>query len=77
MLHELGHTLGLYHEQNRPDRDQFVEILYNNIKYFSLRKNFDKLPESEVNSLNITYDYQSIMHYSKTVSTFSILRIFL
>lgn len=31
LLHELGHTIGLYHEHMRPDRDEYVEIFTANI----------------------------------------------
>ena len=31
IVHEFGHALGLLHEQNRLDRDEFVKVNYNNI----------------------------------------------
>jgi len=60
ILHELGHTIGLHHEQCRPDRDSFVKIVYDNVP--SVRKfNFDKVKGTE--NYGIPYDYCSIMHY--------------
>lgn len=31
MMHELGHVIGFYHEHQRADRNEFVEILWDNV----------------------------------------------
>ncbi|CAG5169352.1 uncharacterized protein ALTATR162_LOCUS7031 [Alternaria atra] len=53
--HELGHTLGLYHEHTRPDRDDYVIINCNNVMESSDGTEAD---------WSGPYDSLSIMHYS-------------
>jgi len=62
MVHEILHGLGFWHEQSRPDRDEYVSILTENIQPFAVN-NFVKQDHTKVNSLGSQYDYNSIMHY--------------
>jgi hypothetical protein len=60
LLHEFGHVIGLWHEQSRSDRDQYVTYNYQNVIKGSAI-NFNQLLD---NDQNLTlYDYGSIMHY--------------
>ncbi len=60
MMHEIGHLLGLEHEHTRPDRDQHIQIHWNNISA-DKQHNFDVAPAGT--RLLGDYDYASIMHY--------------
>lgn len=64
--HELGHAIGLQHEQTRPDRDEWVTIHEDNI-WDGTEHNFQKYSDDEVQDHDIFYDYRSIMHYSQMV----------
>ena len=62
-IHEIGHALGLWHEQSRADRDRHIEIIFENISP-QHRHNFDQhiLDGDDLGP----YDYGSIMHYPAT-----------
>ncbi|XP_073249503.1 meprin A subunit beta-like isoform X3 [Porites lutea] len=68
IMHELMHAVGFWHEQSRPDRDQYVEILWENIEK-GMEGQFNKYKHSKVDSIGFDYDYSSLMHYGKV--TFS------
>lgn len=65
-IHEIGHTVGLWHEQSRTDRDQFITIKFNEILQ-NARHNFDKHVEDGIDLG--AYDYGSIMHYPRDAFT--------
>lgn len=62
ILHELGHCLGLIHEHQRPDRDLYVEIIWDNI-WPEYEFNFDMRNNPLIKEEEFPYDYSSIMHY--------------
>ena len=64
VVHEIGHTVGFFHEQSRPDRDNYVRINFNNVQN-GASSEFMKLTEY-INSRGSEYDYGSIMHYPAT-----------
>ncbi|XP_071635967.1 zinc metalloproteinase nas-4-like [Temnothorax longispinosus] len=64
-IHETLHTLGVYHEHMRPDRDKYITIIWENIKKEDVF-NFRMLNNNTVTDYGLPYDYDSIMHYSMT-----------
>jgi hypothetical protein len=59
-IHEIGHTIGLWHEQSREDRDAFVTIAWANIDP-AMQHNFSQ-HISDGDDVG-AYDFGSIMHY--------------
>jgi len=59
-IHEIGHAVGLWHEQSREDRDQYVHIAWQNI-IADMQHNFDQhiTDGDDIGA----YDFDSIMHY--------------
>ena len=64
VLHEVMHALGRVHEQSRPDRDNFVIILRDNVREDRVN-NFVIFSEELVTTQDIPYDYWSVMHYGQ------------
>jgi hypothetical protein len=60
-VHEMLHCIGIYHEQQRSDRNDFIDIRWQNIDPAAIG-NFQTVPGS-VDYYG--YDYGSIMHYPR------------
>ncbi len=60
-VHEILHASGIYHEQAREDRDNYVNIHYPNIRP-GYEHNFNIAPTATASDYG-AYDYGSIMHY--------------
>ena len=62
-LHLVGHAIGLWHEHTRPDRDSYIEVVYENINETEW-DNFEKISQEQFNLVpDVGYDIESIMHY--------------
>ena len=59
-MHEFVHALGVFHMHSRPDRDQYVEIKWNNIQA-GLKRQFWKCKYCL--TYDTEYDAKSFMHY--------------
>merc|ERR1712002_97614 len=61
-MHEIGHSIGFWHEQMRPDRDRYVRIIWSNIQR-GMNSQFAKCDARIIDSLGTPYDFSSMMHY--------------
>jgi hypothetical protein len=60
ILHEMGHVIGLWHEQSRPDRDSYITVNYDNVIKGSW-SNFEIISDDQ--QILSSYDYASVMQY--------------
>ena len=63
ILHEFIHAWGFTHEQNRHDRNDYVQVLKGNINSTNWH-NF--IMKADYKTFDLPYDYGSIMHYSSS-----------
>lgn len=55
VAHEVGHALGIFHEQARPDQKRHIAIHYQNIPV-SRWNNFHPIGESQAATYDLPYD---------------------
>jgi Astacin (Peptidase family M12A)/Divergent InlB B-repeat domain len=60
ILHEMGHTIGLWHEQSRADRNTYISVNYGNLIKGSI-SNFNQIFDNA--QTPTLFDYASIMEY--------------
>ena len=59
----IAHAFGFFHEQSRPDRDQYVQIIWENILE---DKASNYLIKPGTHTYGVMYDGKSVMHYLTT-----------
>ncbi len=62
IIHEIGHAVGMFHEHQRNDRDDYVTVYPKNVIPQYYEDNFPIEPDQDDDS---RYDYGSIMHYGE------------
>lgn len=65
IIHELMHSIGFIHQHNAPEVDEYIKTNYNAISPGG-ENQFGPDKSTKVTDLGEEYDYESIMHYSRT-----------
>ena len=69
VVHELMHAIGQMHEQQRSDRNNYIDVIYSNIQS-NQQHNFDNNSPTHDRT---PYDVESLMQYPLTVYTWPLL----
>jgi len=64
ITHEIAHSLGLFHYQSRPDRDDYIDVILSNVPA-GWESNLD--PHTLSSSYGLPYEYGSSMHYAEKI----------
>ena len=64
---QIFHCLGFFHEHQRPDRDQYIQIDMDKIHPYN-RPQFEIMDKKFLNLTLSEYDTRSITHYDSTVN---------
>ncbi len=63
VLHEILHALVFYHTHKRHDRDQYINVHWENV-YPGNENEFEKCSGCCCDTWDVPYDCDSIMHYA-------------
>lgn len=70
IMHEFIHALGFFHMHSAYERDEYVQIMWENI-YPGLEEVFEKVNPDTTSQFDVPYDYGSIMHYHGNAFSFN------
>uniref|UniRef100_A0A0N4ZL43 Metalloendopeptidase n=1 Tax=Parastrongyloides trichosuri TaxID=131310 RepID=A0A0N4ZL43_PARTI len=66
--HEVSHALKVIHQHNRFDRDHYINIHLNNFSDKNYKKRANETKSNGFSTFNVSYDYASVMHYSRNAA---------